>query len=183
MKTISTFVVAVGLCAASAWAQPGPGRHDGGGRPPVLPVMTALDANKDGTLDATEIAGASAAITKAFPSTDGKISVALLMPQRPSGTNEAQMPARGGKGKRPAPPLIHVLDANQDGYLDNTEVANASTALLTLDRDKDGTLSVGELHPPRPGMQGGPRGGHGDMPMPEDGGPGAPDMQEPPPGE
>ncbi|MGC3957240.1 MAG: EF-hand domain-containing protein [Verrucomicrobiota bacterium] len=56
----------------------------------------------------------------------------------------------GGPGHRPPPPVIVVLDANHDGVIDAAEIANASQALLTLDKDGDGQLTREELRPPRP---------------------------------
>ena len=70
----------------------------------------------------------------------------------------------GGPGHRPPPPVIAVLDANHDGVLDATEIANASKALLTLDKNGDGQLTQDELRPPRPegGAGGPPPGGEGE---------------------
>lgn len=63
----------------------------------------------------------------------------------------------GGPGHRPPPPVMMVLDANHDGIIDATEIANASAALLTLDKNGDGQLTREELRPPRPeGDAGGP---------------------------
>ena len=70
----------------------------------------------------------------------------------------------GGPGHRPPPPVIAVLDANHDGVIDAAEIANASKALLTLDKNGDGQLTMDELRPPRPeGDAGGPPpGGEGE---------------------
>lgn len=74
---------------------------------------------------------------------------------RPPRGEEAGGP--GGPGHRPPPPIIAVLDANHDGVIDATEIANASAALLTLDKNGDGQLTPEELRPPRPeGGAGGP---------------------------
>lgn len=56
----------------------------------------------------------------------------------------------GVNGHRPPPPVIAVLDANHDGVLDAGEIANASAALLKLDKNGDGQLTPEELRPPRP---------------------------------
>ncbi len=65
----------------------------------------------------------------------------------------------GGPGQRPVPPLVAALDANHDGVIDETEIANASAALKTLDKNGDGKLTMDELRPPRP--EGGPNGPRG----------------------
>lgn len=63
----------------------------------------------------------------------------------------------GGPGHRAPPPVIAVLDANHDDVIDATEIANASKALLALDKNGDGQLTIDELRPPRPeGDAGGP---------------------------
>jgi Ca2+-binding EF-hand superfamily protein len=56
-------------------------------------------------------------------------------------------------------PLMAALDANHDGVIDEKEIANASAALKTLDKNGDGKLTRDELFPQRQGGQGGPRGG------------------------
>lgn len=64
-------------------------------------------------------------------------------------------------------PLMVALDANKDGILDEKEIANASAALKTLDKNGDGKLTQEELRPQRPaGGQGGPggQGGEGQRP-------------------
>jgi len=50
----------------------------------------------------------------------------------------------------PPPPIIEALDANHDGVIDASEIANASKALLKLDENGDGKLTRDELRPPPP---------------------------------
>jgi len=70
--------------------------------------------------------------------------------------NSGNPPPEGGPGgmgprHRPPPlPLIQVLDANHDRVIDATEIASASTALLTLDKNGDGKLAADEYLPPLP---------------------------------
>lgn len=82
----------------------------------------------------------------------------------------------GGPGNRPVPPLIAALDANHDGVIDAAEIANASKALATLDKNGDGKLTIDEIRPqgggPEGGRRGGPEGGKGG---PEGRKPGGPD--------
>jgi len=65
---------------------------------------------------------------------------------------------RGQGGQRQPPPIIGALDANQDGEIDATEIANASAALKKLDKNGDGKLTPDEFMGARPGGQGGPGG-------------------------
>ncbi len=59
----------------------------------------------------------------------------------------------GGMGPRHRPPplpLVTALDANHDRVIDAGEIANASAALLTLDKNGDGELTPDEYLPPLP---------------------------------
>jgi hypothetical protein len=60
------------------------------------------------------------------------------------------------------PAIVRALDANHDGIIDSNEIANASAALKTLDKNGDGQLTREEYLGKRPGP-----------PPDEDGGPGA----------
>jgi hypothetical protein len=78
----------------------------------------------------------------------------------------------GGMRRMPPSPLMEALDANHDGVIDATEIANASAALKSLDKNGDGKLTQEELRPPRP--QGG-----GDRPGRPPGPNGQPPQQPP----
>lgn len=84
-------------------------------------------------------------------------------------------PAGPGPRRLPPPPLFVVLDANHDGIIDETEIANASVALRTLDKNGDGKLTRDELAPPRPPRGEGRRFQPGPPPQGPDGQPGAAD--------
>jgi hypothetical protein len=187
MKTKIT-LLALALAGAlnlttAAQDAPAPGDrppHGGGpeGRPgrPPSPLVAVLDANKDGVIDASEIAGASAALATLDKNKDGKLSADELRPPhrgpRPDGAPaDGQQPPKppgagpDGAGKRPVPPLVAALDANGDGVIDAAELANAPAALRTLDKNVDGQLTQDELRPaggrgPGPGGRG-PGGRHG----------------------
>jgi hypothetical protein len=90
-------------------------------------------------------------------------------PQNGIGQNGPSM--RGGRP--PVPAIVAALDANHDGVIDATEIANASAALKSLDKNGDGKLTPDEFMGPRPPRPGGPRRGPG-------GNPGADDNNLPP---
>ena len=163
----------------------GPGQHH---RPPPLPIITVLDANHDGIIDATEIANASVALKTLDKNGDGQLTKDEYMPPLPKD-------APADAPRPPLPLIIKALDANGDGVIDATEIANASVALKTLDKNGDGQLTRDEYlgkrpgHPPRDGN--GPDGNQaGGPPPPPDGdfaggpgGPGGPGFDGPPPGD
>jgi Ca2+-binding EF-hand superfamily protein len=64
---------------------------------------------------------------------------------------------------------VEALDVNHDGVIDSNEIANASAALLTLDKNHDGKLTPDEYMPPRPnGPPGDQQGGQRPPPPPDD---------------
>lgn len=77
----------------------------------------------------------------------------------PDGGHHQGGPGGPGGRRMPPSPLMEALDANHDGVIDATEIANASAALKTLDKNGDGKLTQDELRPHRPDGQGRPPGG------------------------
>jgi EF hand len=60
---------------------------------------------------------------------------------------------------RMPPPIIAALDTNHDGIIDADEIANASAALRTLDKNGTGKLTLMDLMGPPPRRMGGGMGG------------------------
>ena len=142
----------------------GPGHPGGPGhRPP--PFVAALDVNKDGIIDATEIGNASTALAKLDKNGDGQITTDELHPPRPA--DAPQPPADAPK--HPVPPLLAALDTDGDGTISAAELANAAASLAKLDKNGDGQLTpdefMGGFGKDR-GRHGGP-GGHGREPRPD----------------
>jgi hypothetical protein len=104
-KIISVGALIVG--GAIIIAQEDPNRRPGGpggpgGRMMGGPLLEALDTNKDGELDAAEIANASASLKKLDKNGDGKLSADELRPNRPGGPRGPGGPGGpGGAGGRP----------------------------------------------------------------------------------
>ena len=85
-------------------------------------------------------------------------------PQNGNGQNGP--PPRGQRP--PPPPIVAALDANHDGVIDAKEIANASAALRSLDRNGDGKLTPDEFMGPRQQRPGGPGRGPGGNGGPDD---------------
>jgi hypothetical protein len=159
--------------------QPPPGR--GGHRRPMPLIIKALDTNGDGIIDANEIANAPAALKTLDKRGDGRLTLDEYIGPWAADTN-APPPGPGGR-RPPLLPLVKALDINGDGIIDVSEMANASAALLKLDKNGDGKLTPHEYLPPRP--QGGDQpplgGGPPDGPRPGDGPPDGPPPGDGPP--
>lgn len=109
MKNAKTMLMAIVMMfglAATVMAQPQE-RGQKGGQPggdqgrdrmmrfiQAFPVMAALDADKNGTISAQEIAGASAVLGKLDADGDGALSMEELRPRRSQGG-----PGKGGAGR------------------------------------------------------------------------------------
>ena len=87
MLTAAACISAIGLNAQDKPAE--------GQRRPGNPIIAALDANGDGTIDATEISNAPAALRKLDKNGDGKLTREELRP----GNREGQR-ANGERGER-----------------------------------------------------------------------------------
>ena len=86
---------AITIMAQDADAAPEGERPPGHRRPPLI---TALDANKDGVIDATELANATAALTALDKNADGQLTRDELM-----GDRRAEGPGKRGPGARRGP--------------------------------------------------------------------------------
>lgn len=181
-KCITIMALTVGLSAFTLTAQdepprgPRPGGGEGGPgrerqhRMMIPPLVVALDANKDGTISADELANASAAVKSLDKNNDGAVQMEELRPQppkdgerkgpppggpRPDGERKGPPPngpRPGGEGnlQPPIPPVIGALDANGDKTISADEIAGASAALKKLDKNGDGALQKEEMRPEPP---------------------------------
>ena len=88
-------LAALGMSAVAVTAQDAGGRRPGGpgGQRPA--IINALDANKDGKLDATEITNATAALKTLDKNGDGEITAEEMFGPRPEGNRR---PGGGGPG-------------------------------------------------------------------------------------
>lgn len=96
------------------------------------------------------------------------LTTGLLLGAAVLGTTAlAQPPGRGGFGGGPGGPgggfppipVLTALDADGNGELSESEIANATAALRKLDKNNDGKLTADELPRGPGGGRGGPGGG------------------------
>jgi len=93
------------------------------------------------------------------------LSAIISFAQDPGGDRR---PGSGPGRPRPMSPVIAALDANKDGKIDANEIANASNALKTLDKNNDGELTPDEFAGPPPGGERGGPGGPQRRPPPQE---------------
>ena len=77
----------------------------------------------------------------------GALSAQTADPTAPRGPRG---PGHRGPGGHGGHPIVRALDADKDGEISATELANAKAALAALDKNADGNVSIDELRPARP---------------------------------
>jgi hypothetical protein len=126
--------------STQAKVKPEPGAYRPSPYFQMMPVLMALDTDRDGIISAGEIANASVALLALDQNGDNKLSAeecGLGVPH----------PADAAVGFMRLHPVLATLDANHDGEISASEILNAPAALRSLDTNRDGWLSEGELLP------------------------------------
>ncbi|MCA9079224.1 MAG: hypothetical protein KDA58_01645 [Planctomycetaceae bacterium] len=145
MRTSIAVLSILALSSSAALAQPGPGGPGRGGfRPPVNPLVEALDADKDGEISAEEIEGAAAALKKLDKDGDGKLSGEEIRPPRPSFGG----PGGAGGGFSAEGMIARFMenDKDGDGVLTAEELGERGARMMENgDKNKDGKLDKAEL--------------------------------------
>ena len=128
----------------------GGGIIPGGGedKPPLPPLMDALDQDLDGDISADELREASEALKKLDTDNNGKLTEDELKPERPQGAPEDQEEDRPRR-RRHVPPVMKALDTDGNGEISEQEIGNAAESLAQLDHNQDGKLSKMETRPSR----------------------------------
>jgi hypothetical protein len=159
MKTSNRILIGSLLFAATGWmaiaqSNEQPLGNDQRPPPPTPPLVAALDANRDGVINADEIAGAPTALAKLDKNSDGRLTSEEYLPRcgppppRPPMANGDETNAVRSLPPAPPHPIVSALDANHDGVIDAPEIANAAAALKTLDKNGDGEIGLDEVRPP-----------------------------------
>ena len=166
-KFILMFAILATLSMSSlAHAQRGGQRGEGGprggqrgGQRPASPMMTALDANKDGKLSAEEIANAATALKTLDKNKDGVIDANELAPPRGPGGPGGQGGAQGGRSSQMVERIM-ARDTDGDGKVSREE-AGESRFFDRMDADSDGFVTKAEIENMAQQFGGGRRGAGG----------------------
>ena len=159
--TVAAWVTAtlgLGAVAGFAWRQeqvPAQGGR-GPGRPGMSPVYAALDADRDGTVSATELANAPAALKGIDRNGDGALSADEIRPEfGPGGPGGRGGRGRGGPGEPGQTPatspdelaaMLMSFDKDSDGKLTKAELPERLQGLFDrADADKDNALTADEI--------------------------------------
>lgn len=172
MKNVILFSVGLSVMfvAATAFAQdtpkgegpgsrvPGLRQQPGGGRPEMagamaqrLPLMMALDADKDGSISASEIENASKALAKLDKDGDGALSPEEIRPDFAAMARDGLMPG-GQPGSNGAPTkemmarMFEQRDTDKDGKLSGDEIPDRMRENLSrVDENGDSAVDKSEM--------------------------------------
>lgn len=136
----------------------------------MIPVLAALDADKNGVISKSEIKNAAAALRKLDKNGDGELDAEEMRPSRseggrsrgggPEGGPEGE---RGGRSSGAGGMMDRLMsqDKNEDGKLSKDEVDERMLPLFDrLDANSDGSIDKSEIEAAAARM-GGSRGGRG----------------------
>lgn len=152
--------------------QKGEGRPDmAGAMAQRLPLMMALDADKDGIISAAEIENAPKALAKLDKDGDGTLSPEELRPDFAAIAGEGGLPGGqrtggSGMGKEMMGRMFEQRDINKDGKLSGDEIPERMRENLPrVDENNDGAIDKSEMEKAMAKMAdraGQGRGGKGD---------------------
>ena len=112
-----------------------------------MPILRALDTDRDLALSPREIGNASVALRALDANHDGKVTAEecglRIDPHSMPPATAAELERRFMSNH----PVLAALDADHDGEISAREIDHAAAALKTLDRDHDGYLTADELIP------------------------------------
>jgi hypothetical protein len=112
-----------------------------------MPVLRALDVDRNLTLSPWEIATAPAALRKLDSDYDGKLTAEECGLHIAPRSFQPALLAAAHQRFMGFHPVMAVLDANGDGEISAQEIVRAAAALKELDINGDGYLTADELIP------------------------------------
>lgn len=122
-----------------------------------MPVLRALDADRDFALSPWEIAGAPAALRTLNTSHAGKLTPSQCGLHFDPRTVPSASVAELGRRFMSFHPVLAILDVDHDGEISPSEIDQAARALKKLDTNHDAYLTADELIPPEIAVRAGLR--------------------------
>lgn len=114
-----------------------------------IPVLAALDTDRDGTISAKELAAAPRTLRKADRNGDGDISAEEMRPTFAGQNFGGQVPDRSRAGQGRGSMMMRMFtqgDRNDDGKLSGDEIPEQMRRRLQqMDLDNDGSISKAEI--------------------------------------
>lgn len=112
-----------------------------------MPVLRALDTDRDFSLSPWEIGNAPAALRSLDANHASKLTAEECGLRIDPDSVPPAMPAQLRRQFMSYHPVLAALDTDHDGEISDWEIDHASAALKTLDRNHDGYLTADELVP------------------------------------
>jgi hypothetical protein len=112
-----------------------------------MPVLRALDTDRDFALSPAEIANAPAVLRRLDINHEGSVTAEECGLHFDPGTLSPAMQAQLRRRFMNYHPLLAALDADHNGVLSAGEIDRAAVSLKKLDRNHDGYLTADELIP------------------------------------
>jgi hypothetical protein len=122
-----------------------------------MPVLGALDDDRDLMLSPWEISTAPAALRQLDVNHDGKLTPQECGLQVDPNSVPPALPAQLHRRFMSYHPVLAALDADHDGEISAWEIEHAATSLRKLDHNLDGHLTADELIPPEMAVHAGLR--------------------------
>ena len=114
----------------------------------LILVLGALDTDHDNVISAVEIASAADILKKLDKNHDGKLDAEECGARFGDDTRgDPQLLKRARIAFMRFHPALAALDADHDGAISASEIKCAAAALVTLDKNNDGKLTLDELLP------------------------------------
>lgn len=114
-----------------------------------LPVMMALDVDKDGALSASEIENASKTLAKLDKNGDGQLSAEELRPDVAAMAREGMPGKKGQEGGRSKEMMVRMFDTRDtdgDGKLTGDEIPERLQGMMSrIDENSDGSIDRPEM--------------------------------------